>query len=256
MLFSDTFYLMRLLLKAEVLLVSITVLIYVFLYSYYIPNSYIFLYSWGVQATEANGCWGIEYCFNICSQHLFLIWTFCTPLFSCPVSASLWNRAAKRKKKEKGSFWSLETLVRQQCSAIFSFYTIRHENMCSLLFYIFFSQEKLLPTVWQKKRSKRGWYMTPVSRRCFRNCGLQIDLPVYWSGWSHPSKENNLPWLSRQQSFSEHLLWKAKIFQRLVSWMCILRLHEELLAKVLQEQGWCESKSITKFIAQVHPATS
>lgn len=166
------------------------------------------IFSWesgDIKGAETNSCWDIEYCFNTSSQHLFHIWTFCTPLFPCPVWASQWNGAAKRKKEIKRSFWSPETVVRQQRSAMFSLYTTRHANVHSLLFYIFSLRKNSNQLYERRKAAKKAERLFSGSKRCFRDCGLQIDLPVYWSGLSHASQENHLPELSGQQSFWEHL---------------------------------------------------
>lgn len=133
-------------------------------------------------SAETNSCWDIEYCFNTFSQHLFLIWTLCTPLFPCPIWASLWNKSCQKETEIKRSFCSPETVVRKQCSAIFSFYTTRHANVCSPLFHIFSLRKNSSQLYGGRKAAKKAdrWFLG--SERCFRDCGLQIDLPVYWSG--------------------------------------------------------------------------
>lgn len=163
----------------------------VIVYSFYVPGVF------RVQKQMSVGALSIVSTLvpNICfSFELSVL------LYFPALSGPLWNRAAKRENKEKRSFWSLETLVRQQCSAIFSFYTTRHANVCCLLFYIFSCRKNSSQLYDRRKEARKADTWFPGSRRCFRHCGLQIDLPVYWSGRSHPSQENNLPGLNLKGS--------------------------------------------------------
>lgn len=104
----------------------------------------------------------------------------------------------KIKKKEVSGplkLWSGSSVLQ------YFLFTPPDMQTCAVSYSTFFSCRKNSSQLYDRRKEARKadtWF--PGSRRCFRHCGLQIDLPVYWSGRSHPLQENNLPGLNLKGS--------------------------------------------------------